>query len=370
VREEIWQERLAALRGCVEAGMNRKQAAEHLGISQGTITNYCRAFDIDFGECRGRPQVDVEQYRGLITGYVEAGLCLKEAAAASGVSVARLTGYAKRLGLKFKSAWPQADMQRATAMAAMFRSGRTLQQIGELYGVSRERVRQIISKEFSMSGADGGQRKRADARRARSEAKKQAACLAKHGCTVEELAGLRRKTKALVRKGESYYRTPIGAFQNQRSNAKARGIGWNLTIWEWWNIWQESGHWEERGRSRDAFVMCRFGDTGAYEAGNVYIATLGHNSSLQPANPYRHGHPDFERTMAERRKAARRQVASAPRKPKNPGLPLGVTFHRNRYIAQICDAGQNRYLGSFKCPTVAHQAYLAAARAAEGRASA
>jgi hypothetical protein len=44
-----------------------------------------------------------------------------------------------------------------------------------------------------------------------------------------------------------------------------------LTFEEWWAIWQESGHWTDRGTHKGQYVMARFGDTGHYQVGNVSI---------------------------------------------------------------------------------------------------
>lgn len=70
---------------------------------------------------------------------------------------------------------------------------------------------------------------------------------------------------------------PTSAFHSQKCRASKRGIGWELNFWQWWTIWQESGRWDERGRGAEAFAMCRFGDTGPYAVGNVYIATNNQN---------------------------------------------------------------------------------------------
>jgi len=57
-------------------------------------------------------------------------------------------------------------------------------------------------------------------------------------------------------------------------------------------------------------------------------------------------------------------------RPNTGELPKGVTLNKrskaNPYQAQITAGGSYRYLGSFPCPTSAHNAYLAAAGAAFG----
>ena len=69
-------------------------------------------------------------------------------------------------------------------------------------------------------------------------------------------------------------------FREQRKTAGQRGIPWHLPYWEWLQIWQESGHLEERGKHKGEWVMARNGDTGAYEAGNIKIVRAEQNNSL------------------------------------------------------------------------------------------
>ena len=58
---------------------------------------------------------------------------------------------------------------------------------------------------------------------------------------------------------------------NQKSQAKQRGISFELTFEQWNDIWQKSGKWELRGRGRDKYVMSRVADKGGYTLGNVFI---------------------------------------------------------------------------------------------------
>lgn len=62
-----------------------------------------------------------------------------------------------------------------------------------------------------------------------------------------------------------------------KSKAKARGIEFNLTYEEWWDIWQKSGKWNERGAVKGKYVMSRYNDIGAYEIGNVFIQSFEDN---------------------------------------------------------------------------------------------
>lgn len=73
-------------------------------------------------------------------------------------------------------------------------------------------------------------------------------------------------------------KTPSAAYMSQRRNAGLRGIGWELTFVQWWDVWQRSGHWNDRGRGQ-GYCMARIGDTGPYAVGNVEIKTIGENFS-------------------------------------------------------------------------------------------
>lgn len=275
------QRRLSEITALAQEGLTRAQVAERLSISYPTVVNYGRMFGIPFSHGS-------------------------------------------------KGAW---DNDRADAMAAMYRAGKTLAEIGAIYGVTRERVRQIISKFRGVAAVDGGQAVRAKIQRARRNSQREIACLKKNGCSTAELRELRKIGRQMMADGHTIYQTPIGAFRNQRSNAQGREIAWELTLWDWWQIWQQSGKWNERGRHCDGYVMCRFADDGPYAIGNVYIATLRHNSTVQPNNPFRKGHPDFEKVTALKNASRKKRRCSEPECDR-PHYALGACkrhYDKNRY---------------------------------------
>lgn len=69
----------------------------------------------------------------------------------------------------------------------------------------------------------------------------------------------------------------VNGYCSQRLSAKKRKVPFNLTFDQWVTIWNESGHWHERGRRKGQYVMARLGDKGAYEVGNVKIITVRQN---------------------------------------------------------------------------------------------
>jgi len=69
-------------------------------------------------------------------------------------------------------------------------------------------------------------------------------------------------------------------FCQQKARAGARGILWKLLYWEWLQIWQDSGHLDERGRCGGEWVMGRNGDIGPYSYDNVKIIRVETNNEL------------------------------------------------------------------------------------------
>lgn len=153
----------------------------------------------------------------------------------------------------------------------------------------------------------------------------EAACQRIYKCSSEQVRTLKRIGDAMMQRGAKYRQTPRGAFTAQKTGAYFRGVGWELTIWEWWTIWEESGHWPERGRSQ-GYVMCRRGDEGPYAVGNVFIA---------PA-----------------------RVNSSDVKIKRKWLPIGVTINGGRFLARRKFNGKHFCLGTYDTPEEAHAAYL------------
>lgn len=156
------------------------------------------------------------------------------------------------------------DLTRQREMADLFLSGMTLTQIGLKYGLSRERVRQIISP-LGLRRHDGGKalqsREVAHQKRVARDIK----CIKTHGCDFSTLQILRKNNATKL-------------FREQRRNASNRGIEWSFTLFEWWWVWFKSGKWNSRGRKRGEYVMARHGDSGPYSLDKVSIITASNNT--------------------------------------------------------------------------------------------
>lgn len=123
----------------------------------------------------------------------------------------------------------------------------------------------------------------------------------------------------------------INKWKAHARGAKKRGIEFKLSFDDWWGIWESSGHWNERGPN--GYQMCRNGDEGPYEVGNVYIAhntknkkdawdngkistppigaKLGKKYPTRPNNPnYNRGSQYTEEQRYQRQLAATRRFRS------------------------------------------------------------
>jgi len=165
-------------------------------------------------------------------------------------------------------------------MAALYRDGCTLQEVGDLFGISRERVRQVIRGRFGFDNRLDGRLSRSRRRLAEVAENRDARLLAKYGCTSDQYAGLLEIGRHMMEDGVPFCRTPTGAWHSQRRSAMLRKIPWEISLWDWWMVWNASGKWEQRGRGR-GYMMCRFGDRGPYSLDNVYIATGSHNAAVR-----------------------------------------------------------------------------------------
>jgi hypothetical protein len=77
---------------------------------------------------------------------------------------------------------------------------------------------------------------------------------------------------------QRYADSPKGKFIRQRANARRRCIPWHFTFEEWWDLWEKSGKWNDRGIGAGQYMMCRKGDIGEYSTENVEIKSNSENA--------------------------------------------------------------------------------------------
>jgi len=135
-----------------------------------------------------------------------------------------------------------------------------------------------------------------------------------------------------------WFKTPLGRYHQHKGKALYRGIEFLLTFEEWWEIWQTSGKWEQRGRRRDQYVMARFGDQGAYEYGNVKICLVAENvgeSNQDMDHPTKHRSAVMKAWWASASKKKRREISRA--------LSLNNGSHRPEVRAKQSEGAKRRW---------------------------
>lgn len=213
--------------------------------------------------------VSIKHHDAAVRAFAVNGRSMGQVAEAIGCSRSSLSQYAHRNGITFER--PASTLrgsgatQHACEMAAMYQQGVTLARIGEKFGVTRERVRQIISREFGLCGNDGGQRFVASTRSAPPKETPDQRAMRKWG--ISHAVWRECKENGLIQ-----------AFTEQRSTAAKRAIRFSLTFKQWLSIWEASGKLEQRGRGKDGYCMSRICDKGGYEIGNVHIKSCVENS--------------------------------------------------------------------------------------------
>ena len=154
------------------------------------------------------------------------------------------------------------NTERNEYLAEEYRRGRTLEELGMEIGVSRERVRQIVTR-YGVKAGEGGASKRSSDRQQKAKEARDKRYMQKYGLPYDEY---------VVAREEGYQK----AWSEQKRNAQRRGIEWKLSLKDFIELWEWRFHL--RGKSRNALVMTRFDLNGPFEVNNVKIVTLAESA--------------------------------------------------------------------------------------------
>ena len=225
---------------------------------------------------------------------------------------------------------PGMFAERDQEIARLFtQENRTLESIGAIYGITRERVRQLLVRQ-GVENTDGSRSKSITGRRIselalrarKQQERMEASCSRYLDCSLHsftEITG--RAWTTWDNAGKLAH-----AYWEQKHNADFRKIEWELTFQEWVGMWEKSGKLALRGRGQGQYVMGRRNDFGPYSVENCIIIPAVENNS--------------------------------DRKEKKSGLPMGVSKLGNRFRSQKMIDGKKHHIGTFDTPEQAHEAYL------------
>lgn len=137
-------------------------------------------------------------------------------------------------------------------MVLDYQAGKTLAEIGAKHGVSRQRVHQIF-KDRGITSAGKGVHARKEARLKTLETAREKRIMQTWGLSLADY-----EAHVAVYGASTESDTPMHKYKQQQRHCLRRGIVWQFTFKTWWALWEGSGKWNERGRSK--YVMGREGD--------------------------------------------------------------------------------------------------------------
>lgn len=269
---------------------------------------------------------------------------------------------------------PTITGPRELAMAELYKEGKTLRQLGAIYGITGERVRQIMVK-LGVPSTSGGAAVRLNTGRENKLKQKDARSIKKYGIASSQMDTYRKSGMVV-------------AYRYQKRNANNRSIPWELSFAQWIQIWEESGKISQRGRGSEGYCMCRNDDEGPYSIGNVFIQSGNGNGKDAIKNKGGHKakytgvwclYPGSKKpwiakfgrvslgyfaTEEEGFKARENYIATIPPKiiketkgtRKSASGVNGVYKSKNGWVAHPYFNGKQKYIGYYKTIDLAKKA--------------
>lgn len=161
------------------------------------------------------------------------------------------------------------DKQRDRAIAKRFVAGELLREIGLDYGMSRERVRQIVRR-AGVTPQKRGQPQRRRDREKRQREHEKARKRAREQRIKDRWGISAQQYDKLRAYDDNLNRTPLGQYLYFKHSSKSRGVPFSLAFKDWWAVWRQ--HWHKRGRKdRDKLVTARKDFARPVERGNIRV---------------------------------------------------------------------------------------------------
>lgn len=174
---------------------------------------------------------------------------------------------------------PQTE--RNEAICRKFKSDMNMGEIAAAYGVSRQRIQQILARE-EIYWMDGGAHLHAEAARAKTREdrarRREARALRTYGCSYAEMVKLNMGMSA------SDIGSPAFKYRDQRRNAKRDGVTFEISFPVWVGIFERSGGISNRGLYANGLVLGRKDKSKGFTLDNVHVVTLSenaHNTRMQ-----------------------------------------------------------------------------------------
>lgn len=193
---------------------------------------------------------------------------------------------------------------------------RTMEEIGAEFGITRERVRQLLKSNFGIVGNDTlAQRREAKAKII--ERTRERVTLENKGVSVAQLKELQRAGFTRV-------------FSQKRANVLRSGGEWGLTLGQFYKIWHESGHLSSIGKGREKYGMTTIDRSMRFVVGNVEISLT---TDINSAVMFKYWATKPERKRRERKPPREKPVVPPRILPDFP--PVSSRDELRRAICQL-----------------------------------
>lgn len=166
----------------------------------------------------------------------------------------------------------QVREKKARAMARLSRQGMTLQAIGDIYGITGERVRQLIGdlvpreKRGIAITAKENRKKREQEKLNNTTRWRTESCKTIFGCTLEEY----KKINGGLSPRSDFVMRYVEKRKNVLSHADAE---WNLSLVDYYKLWKESGKRRSIGKEKHKYCLTRKDLTKGFTKDNCIITT-------------------------------------------------------------------------------------------------
>lgn len=210
--------------------------------------------------------------------------------------------------------------ERREDILSRYARGEIMAPLAKAYGISRQMVQIIIDRYATKEMRDGH-------------------TLARYGVDYDTYCNRFRGN--IPRAATDH--DPVMIYKRTRQLMLQRGLEFSIDFDGWWQLWQDSKQWKNRGIRRGQYWIRRKDPTQGYVVGNLEV--------------YRVGTPRNARYDVQLSGIPMAQRRTQPQARSVPAYPTGVSKFGKSYLAKIWIGEKAYKLGNFSSPEVAGEAY-------------